>query len=489
VRRAVRETGPYQDADLARLVSESGVHVIWFPSRWPETYSYTLSAAIAAKLPIIAPPLGAFPERLVGRPLTWEAEATTDAAALSHLFREVRETIENNADRPAEGPRPPAAGDFYASAYVRPRGQRRGTHRRAVRSLKRQGLVTVLLLPDRRADGGISPCGSIRLVQPLDVVAGAAEDILVEHVDGRGVFDRAADLLVCQRHAVATLGEADQLIEHCRRHDMRMVYDLDDDLLTIPDDHPEAGHLRSLAVVVRRLTLAADQVWVATPALADRLKELRPDAEVVPNALDDRLWQPPPPRPADGRLRIVYMGTATHDGELTFLAPVAAAIRRRYGKRIRFDVVGVTSRGLPPGFERRLPEGHAANASYAGFVEWFGRQRWEIGVSPLLEGPFNRCKSAIKLMDYAALGLPIVASRHPEYEAAFGEDQGVFLVENDESSWIDAVARLIDEPAVRDRAGRLAWEHCRRRHTLGVFRIFREELLRRAACTVAKDRA
>lgn len=480
-RRAVTETGRYDDADLSRLVAESGLHVVWFPARWPETYSYTLSAALAAGLPIVAPPLGAFPERLVGRPLTWAAEATTDKAALGRLFADVRAALEKAGAEPAEGPRQTTGDDFYATAYVVPPGERQGVPRRPVRSLERDGIVSVLVLPDRRSDGGVSPCGSIRLMQPLDVVAAGTPDLLVECVDGRSVFHRAADMLVCQRHAVATVVEADRLIEHCRRSGMRLVYDLDDDLLSIPDDHPEAAPLRALAAVVLRLLLAADRVWVATPALASRVAGVRPDAEVVPNALDDRLWQPPPPRRADGQIRIVYMGTATHDGELAFLSPVAGALRRRYGDRVRFEVVGVTARSLPPGFDRRLPDGDAANASYPGFVEWFGRQRWEIAVSPLVEGPFNRCKSAIKLMDYAALGLPIVASRHPEYEAAFSGDHGVFLVENDEAAWIAALSRLIDDATARERAGRLAREHCRTRHTLSRHRDFRESVIRRGA--------
>ncbi len=481
VRRAVKETGPYQDPDLGRLLAEAAVHVVWFPARWPETYSYTLSAALAAGLPIVAPPLGAFPERLVGRPLTWAAEATTDTVALGRLFAEVRTALERGETATLDGPRQVTGDDFYATAYVMRPGPRDRLPRVPLRSLRRDGIVSALVLPDRRADGRVSPCGSIRLVQPFDMAAGAATDLFVEHVDDRSVFHRAADVLVCQRHAVATVADADRLIEHCRRQGMRLVYDLDDDLLTIPADHPEAAALQALAAVVLRLLLAADRVWVATPALAGRLAGRRPDAEVVPNALDDRLWQPPPPRRADGQVRIVYMGTATHDGELAFLAPVAAAVRRRHGDRVRFEVVGVTARALPAGFDRRLPDGDAANASYAGFVEWFGRQRWEIGVSPLVEGPFNRCKSAIKLMDYAAIGLPIVASRHPEYEAAFGNDQGVFLVENDEAAWIDVLSKLIDDAEARDRAGRLAREHCHARHTLSRYRDFRDSLIRRAA--------
>ena len=41
---------------------------IIFTARWPETFSYTLSTAIESELPIIAPNIGAFPERLSNYP-------------------------------------------------------------------------------------------------------------------------------------------------------------------------------------------------------------------------------------------------------------------------------------------------------------------------------------------------------------------------------------------------------------------------------------
>ena len=63
--------GEYGDADLPSLIAAERPDVIWFPSQVPETYSYTLSAAIVADASIVASDLGAFPERLAGRPRTW----------------------------------------------------------------------------------------------------------------------------------------------------------------------------------------------------------------------------------------------------------------------------------------------------------------------------------------------------------------------------------------------------------------------------------
>jgi GT2 family glycosyltransferase/2-polyprenyl-3-methyl-5-hydroxy-6-metoxy-1,4-benzoquinol methylase/glycosyltransferase involved in cell wall biosynthesis len=63
--------GEYAEKDLPGLLQALQPDLAWFPALWPETYSYTLSAALNARLPVVAPDLGAFPERLSGRTWTW----------------------------------------------------------------------------------------------------------------------------------------------------------------------------------------------------------------------------------------------------------------------------------------------------------------------------------------------------------------------------------------------------------------------------------
>lgn len=63
--------GPYNEGELPELLGYYGADLIWFPALCPESYSYTLSSALAAGAPILAPNLGAFAERLVGRGNAW----------------------------------------------------------------------------------------------------------------------------------------------------------------------------------------------------------------------------------------------------------------------------------------------------------------------------------------------------------------------------------------------------------------------------------
>jgi FkbM family methyltransferase len=65
--KAIETSGPYKADALVEIMRKNELDVVFFPAQWPETYSYTLSHALDSGLPIIAPSIGAFPERLSGR--------------------------------------------------------------------------------------------------------------------------------------------------------------------------------------------------------------------------------------------------------------------------------------------------------------------------------------------------------------------------------------------------------------------------------------
>ncbi|MEM6579953.1 MAG: glycosyltransferase [Pseudomonadota bacterium] len=64
---AVVSHGPYRNDEVYGLIEGIAPDVMWYPAQWPETYSYTLSAALHCGLAVVAPDLGAFSERLTGR--------------------------------------------------------------------------------------------------------------------------------------------------------------------------------------------------------------------------------------------------------------------------------------------------------------------------------------------------------------------------------------------------------------------------------------
>jgi GT2 family glycosyltransferase/glycosyltransferase involved in cell wall biosynthesis len=433
-------TGKYDDADLPGLIEAIAPHLIWFPAVWPETFSYTLSAAIDAGIPIAATRIGAHAERLTGRPFTWMADIATSPLAWIKLFDEIRLALLNDTSV-ATPPERPAIESPYATNYLRP-------HPPQVR--RGQSKPRIVVVPERFDIGFPTPCGYIRLLQPLHHPAvGRVFDVRVATAET--IFEYQADIIATQRFAMPDVATADRLAAHARRTGATLVFDLDDDLLNIPRTHPDARALRPRAEIVRRMLDVADAVWLSTSGLAERLASIRPDATVMANALDERLWLPPPASLRDQPVRILCMGTGTHDQDFGMIEPALSRLKSEYDDRIAIDIVGMTGRNdLPPGLNRiGLPPN--ATRSYPGFVNWLRSTEppWHIGLAPLLDTPFNLCKSPIKAMDYAALGLVVLASDTPVYRGSIADGPAGRLVANSAAAWYAALDRLLRNPDER----------------------------------------
>jgi GT2 family glycosyltransferase/glycosyltransferase involved in cell wall biosynthesis len=443
----IEETGEYEEAELPALLAKADPHVVWFPAQWPETYSYTLTAAIDAGLPIVATRIGAFPERLEGRPLTWLVDPEASPVEWLVTFDRVRAALARPRKETQGLARTPTA-DFYREQYVRPQAMRASGE---LIDLRRDGQVSVVVIPERFGEGGgITPCGYIRLLQPLDhpAICGGWDIVLA---DAQQALSYHADIFVTQRYAVPDVDAADALVRHCREHEIPLLYDLDDDLLHIPREHPDAKQLRPRARTVTRMMKGASAVWVSTPALAEALKDQRRDVRVVPNGLDERLWsalsQPVPPR--QGPVRILIMGTATHDGDFALVERALDQVKTVFTEHVAIDLIGVSTRGDLPAWVNRPSVTPNASASYPGFVNWITQQHWDIGIAPLADTPFNRSKSAIKTLDYAAIGLPMLASDRLVYRGSPADGPGGWLVPDGEEAWFVAISRLIRSTALR----------------------------------------
>jgi hypothetical protein len=444
-------TGEYQDGELPGLLARVKPHVVWFPAQWPETYSYTLSAALDAGLPVVATRIGSFVERLEGRPLSWLVDPRADTATWLATFAQVRAALASPRSREPVPPRP-AVADFYAEQYLRtPAIRRPGT----LADLRRGGRRSIVVIPERLQGGPLSPCAYIRLLQPLDHPA-IAGDFAVVLADAAEAQRYHADIIATQRYAISDIATADALAAHCRRTGATLLYDMDDDLLHIPREHADANLLRPRAKTVQRMLRHADAVFVSTPMLADSLAAQRPDVRVVPNGLDERLWGDrgagagPRRRVHGGPVRILCMGTATHEADFALIEPALARLEATFHGRVAIDMLGVSTRADLPEWINRPVMSLNASASYPGFVNWITQEPgWDIGLAPLVDSAFNRGKSAIKTLDYAALGMTVVASDVAPYRGSLADGPGGMLVANEPGAWFAALSRLVRDAELR----------------------------------------
>jgi O-antigen biosynthesis protein len=112
--------GPYADEDLSELLQSLKPHVVWFPSQAPETFSYTLSVALRAGLPVAASDLGAIAERLAGRPWSWVRPWQSPPEVWNDFFLTIRREHFLTGQQPAPCSKQERSRGFdYAADYLK----------------------------------------------------------------------------------------------------------------------------------------------------------------------------------------------------------------------------------------------------------------------------------------------------------------------------------------------------------------------------------
>lgn len=290
----------------------------------------------------------------------------------------------------------------------------------------------------------MSPCSSIRLHAFTEQFPADVRYMLLEEV-----ASFKPSVVLWNRSAIPSVEDVNLLAGVAHKIGAKLIYDLDDNLLAM-EDHPERDAYISLVAAVRRSLQVAHEVWCSTLALVDVVAEAGANALHMPNDLDPILWSlgaaefEPQPLVDDSVLRLVYMGTRTHDEDYRLLEDALIELERVRPGSFSLALVGVNARHTAqhPWISMLSPPAHTG-ASYPAFVRWFVQQGpFDLGLAPLIDTHFNRGKSAIKVLDYAAIGVPTAASAITGYQEDFAHDR--LLVENSVAAWVDALIGVLD---------------------------------------------
>lgn len=274
-----------------------------------------------------------------------------------------------------------------------------------------------------------APCGPltssawIRLLLPLRLLE---QEGLCAHVQLKPAASgdpapfalAGLDRLIVQRAACPTQALAEALVQACRERSLPLILDLDDALFALPAEHPERERYAPAIPALEFLLAAADLRVFSTPTLAAQCQPFGRQA-VLANGLDPDAWAGParfPRAEAEGPLQLLYMGSRTHDADLALILPELDALAAREPNAFCLTLVGGVSQPLQRPWLHTLEVPLEARR-YPRFVRWLRRlPRHDLGLAPLVANTFNAAKSDVKLLDYAALGLPALCSPGPPYQ-------------------------------------------------------------------------
>lgn len=452
----IPKTGKYQKAELEKHLKDFKAHVVWFSSSCPETYNFALSEILALGYPVMASDLGAFQERLAGRNWTWIYPWNTNAELLTQQMLKMRDQF-ISFKSPAT-PQNSFLGvnyekQFYHSQYLNPQ-----LSTASVLSANRKKILILGETTGRGFDFYPSPCAYIRLLFPLEV----ARKKLDFHLDFGGLSYLGStkyDAVIVQRTVVRTDESLQQLLRAKRSLGFKLLFEIDDLLFDLDKSHDEKKIYDSFAPVIKELIKHADLVVASTPKLASILRMLNHKVEVVQNSLNSHVWTGQ--RPArDQSFEFLYMGTSTHTADLATIAPACIQMKKKYGDQVRFKVIGVTEKRGYFEWAEFVDVPYLPHKSYPAFVSWlFQTVSADVGLAPLAHNHFNECKSAIKFFDYAALGIPVIASDVGEYSECIVDGDDGYVVENQPEAWFEKMEEMFLDRQATTRIGEQANRH------------------------------
>ena len=250
-------------------------------------------------------------------------------------------------------------------------------------------------------------------------------------------------------------------IKWMKENNRKIIYDLDDAMHLIDESNPFYHDVKkSLGSVDEKLHYA-DEMTCSTPEMEKYLRTMTDKPiTILPNTFTASEWTFP--RPQREGLRIGFAGSPTHIGDLLLVLPAIRNLQKKY--KFTFILFGF---GIQKDYkdwfnhQRYISQGEGLkdliefdkilsdiDFEYVPFIDYnsypatLTNISLDIGLCPLKDTPFNRCRSACKAMEYTLSGALALASKLPPYEG----DNSSILVGG--GNWEDALEALIKHPEV-----------------------------------------
>ncbi len=254
----------------------------------------------------------------------------------------------------------------------------------------------------------------------------------------------AYDIVFIHREAFPT---KDYIFEWLfRRFAKKLIYDFDD-----------AVFLKKPAKI-KAVVRMADGVIAGNEFLKSYASTLNKEVSVLPTPIDTGKYVPTAEKRGGKRIVIGWMGTPTTSKYLKEIRSVFEFILKKYGN-VEIDIVGGTSESFLGG--------GLTHKAWALDREVRDLQGFDIGIMPMPDNEWTRGKCAFKIIQYMAVGIPLVASPVGMNTEVVQEGLNGFFASS-EKEWIDKLSLLIENSSLRDSLGEKGRRTVEGRYALSV---------------------
>jgi glycosyltransferase involved in cell wall biosynthesis len=260
---------------------------------------------------------------------------------------------------------------------------------------------------------------------------------------------------------------------YCKMLAKPLIMDLDDNLWEVREDQPayksyKAEQQRSFMAAAVTM---ADAIFCSTVPLKETCERYNKNVfnveiptYVLPNCNDIKDFKESSGKSEE--FLIGWQGSTTHNADLKLVLPILDKLMQKYPQVYVQLLGGIEESSLKELFKDwsstsldRLSV-LGGTDSWKGYPELLAQQKWNLGIAPLVDEPFNRSKSHIKWMEYATQMIPCIASDVYPYNTPI---QLTGTIEHGKTGWLckpdeweKTLVNLIENPQVLPMVGQAA---------------------------------
>lgn len=242
----------------------------------------------------------------------------------------------------------------------------------------------------------------------------------------------------------------------------RLVYETDDDVFSVTPENWQAYHLFNRGDIqdaVIHMAEVSDLITVTTEHLGQVIAENTGNENIavlpnyVPAWVTETQWE------HSQRPTIGWQGGGSHGVDVGIIAePVRRFMKRFPGWDLRLGGTDFRPTFRVPKERTRFNLWVPVYLDEPGF---YNSIDWDIGLAPLSPKQFNESKSNIKVLEYAARGIPSIASDCGVYRSFIRHGENGFLVKRDHE-WLKYLSILASDEGLRLKMGEQARQDAKR---------------------------
>lgn len=338
---------------------------------------------------------------------------------------------------------------------------------------------------NRQMVDGYGGVGYYRIIQPAKYLKGHKIDIVGLKINKKGEStDKRWSRIFSEYDVFWTTyfhdpQEASQIFYHRDKFKKKVVVDVDDNYLDIDPTHPLYDTFKATKrnrAFVSTILSFADVITVSTEPLRQKIAEhlkkvhgLVKPIIIIPNMNEISDWDFKPAKKDGSKFVIGYTGSNSHYRDLEMVFPHIAKIMDKYNN-VHFEVMGSLNDKDAIKLFATFSESAKNRCdllpptwTFEEYPQRISEQKWDIGIAPLIDSAFTRCKSHIKFLEYSSYKIPTIASRvYPYYVNSFDtevithEKTGLLV---NPGEWFNALEDLILNKEKRIALGEAAYTH------------------------------